>query len=161
MNKTVMHPVYGAVTFEENIWTGKKTIAINGTMLPQRQKNLYFLANGEESIPVILKGNALTGASVVIGGEELVLYSKPSVLDWILGVLPFVLVLVWGNSPALCAIVPVVGGAIGGAIGGLAMVLCMTQLREKTLGKKLLIGLLSLAATFAVCAAIGYVILAV
>ena len=160
MNKTVMHPVYGAITYDENIWTGKKTVAINGTVLPQRQKNIFFLPNGEESIPVTLKGNSMTGASIVIGGEEFVVYSKPSVLDWILSILPFVLVMVWGNSRALCAIVPVVGGAIGGAISGMAIVLCASAIREKPVGKKLLIALLALVATFAACAAIGYVILA-
>lgn len=160
MNKTVMHPVYGAITYDENIWTGKKTVTVNGVPLAKRTKNIFSLSNGAESIPVTLKGNAMTGASIVIGGEALELYPKPSVLDWILSMLPFVLVMVWGNSRALCEIVPVVGGAIGGAVSGMAIVLCMTALREKSVGKKLLIALLALAATFAVCAAIGYVILA-
>ena len=160
MEKTVMHPVYGKITYDENIWSGKKTLSINGVTLSKINKNIFSWTNGMANLSVVLKGNAMTGASIVIGGETIELYSKPSVLDWILSMLPFVLVMVWGNSRALCEIVPVAGGAIGGAVSGMAIVLCMTGLREKKLGGKLLVALLALAATFAVCAAIDYVILA-
>lgn len=160
MEKTVMHPVYGKITYDENIWSGKKTLSINGVTLSKINKNIFSWTNGMANLSVVLKGNAMTGASIVIGGETIELYSKPSVLDWILSMLPFVLVMVWGNSRALCEIVPVVGGAIGGAISGMAIVLCMTNLRDKKLGEKLLVGAVALLATFAVCAAIGYVMLA-
>lgn len=161
MNKTIMHAVYGVIMLDENIWTGKKNLAINGKLLPKRKKNVYLLGEGETAIPVTLKGSTLTGASVIIGGEEITIIPNPSTLDWLLSSLPFVLMLIWGNSVALCSIIPVIGGGIGGAIGGLGIVLCMTNIREKPLGKKLLVSLLTLLGTFAVGAVLGYLFLGV
>ncbi len=161
MKKTVMHPEYGKITYEESIWTGKKTLSVNGVVLPKDGKNSYLLAAGQDSTYVTLNGNAVTGASVVIRGQEIVIYPKPTVLDWILSCLPFVLILVWGNNPALCSIVPVAGGAIGGALGAAASIVAMLNMRQKPVGKKLLISLLALLATFGIGALVGYILLIV
>ena len=43
---------------------------------------------------------------------------KNSVFEIVLSILIFAFVMVWGNSAKLCAIFPIVGGAIGGGISG-------------------------------------------
>ena len=153
-----MHPVYGSITLEENFWTGKKTLIIKGRILTKGKKNTYFLPGEDGGTTVTLKGSVLTGASVIIQGVEIAICPKASTLDWILSALPLALIMVWGNNPALCAIVPVVGGAIGGLLGGLAFVLCLMNFQGKTSGQKLLISLLATLATLAVGALLGYVL---
>ena len=65
----------------------------------------------------------------------------------------------WGNSVELCKIIPVVGGAIGGAISGVISVLALVfSKRTKNILYKVLIGLAGLVVTFAVGAAIGFMI---
>lgn len=158
MTKTIMHPVYGAVSYDESIWTGKRTLAINGKILKKGKKNVYILQEGEASLTATLKGNLMTGVSVIIEGTEITIIPKTTGLEWILSVLPFALVMIWGSVPALCAIIPVVGGAIGGAISAVAMVYCACNIKGKTLGQKVLMSLLATVIAFAVCAAIGYIL---
>lgn len=161
MKKTIMHPAWGQITYEENIWTGKKTVTVNGTALPKAGKNQFTFRQGEMLTVVSLQGNALSGATLHICGQQFELYPKPSVLDWLLSALPFVLVLIWGNSKALCSIIPVIGGAIGGGLGGLSLIITMLNVRGKPVGTKLLAALLAMLITFAVGAALGYIFLMV
>jgi hypothetical protein len=77
---------------------------------------------------------------------------KTSVLEYILAVIPFIVILIWGNSIYLCSIFPVVGGAIGGAISGAASVIGMMYMkRNKNFLKKILISLVTLAITMLIC----------
>lgn len=155
MKTSITHPIYGQITYEENFWHGRKTIVINGIPLQKVKKNEYVLNNGETSVPVTLVGSFFAGATLMIQGEEIRLIAKPTVLDWILALLPAVLVVVWGNSIKLCSIIPIIGGAIGGAIGGFGTAFAMLKMRNKNIGLKLLISLATTVITFAVCAALG------
>ena len=130
MTQTIMHPVYGAISYEENIWTGKKSLAVNGKYLKKGRKNVFTLEDGENTLYVTLKGNALTGVTATIQGQDIVILPKLSGLDYILCILPFALIMIWGNSQALCSIVPVVGGAIGGAIGAIFACESMMLMRK-------------------------------
>lgn len=160
MTKTIMHPVHGAITLDENIWTGKKTLAINGKFLRKAKRNIYILGEGESAIPVTLKGSTLTGATLKIRDEEIMILPKPTVLESILSFLPFILIIVWSNNTLLCSIIPVVGGAIGGAIGGAGAVAGLCMIREKPVGKQVLMGLLITLICFAICAALGFLMVA-
>ena len=155
MNISITHPVYGQITYDENFWHGRKTIVINGTPLQKVKKNEYVLNNGEASIPVTLVGSFFAGAALMVQGEEIRLVPKPTALDWILALLPAVLVVAWGNSVALCSLIPIIGGAIGGGIGGCGTAFAMLKMRDKNVGLKLLISLATTVITFAVCAALG------
>ncbi len=77
-----------------------------------------------------------------------------------LSVLPFLLILIWGNVPALCAIVPVVGGAIGGAISGVLSFVNLFIIKGiKSVCLKMLISVCMLGAAFLICFLIGLAIL--
>ena len=39
MKKSIIHPSYGEIVYEEGIWSGKKSISINGTPLQKVKKN--------------------------------------------------------------------------------------------------------------------------
>ena len=70
--------------------------------------------------------------------------------------LPFFVVLVWGNSVELCAIFPVVGGAIGGAISGAMSVMALIVSKaKKNIFFKFMVALISLVLTIYLCGLIG------
>ena len=161
MKKIVEHNVLGKVEYNEDAMTGKKTISINGVELVSSGKNsfLYECGDGRKQI-VTLKGSLITGITLVMAGDSYVIVDKPKAYEWVLGFLPFILNLVWGNSVALCSIIPVVGGAIGGAISGgiSALALYQMQLKEK-FGSKVIVSLLCTILAFAICFAVAELIL--
>ena len=64
--------------------------------------------------------------------------------------------MIWGNSPALCAIFPVVGGAIGGALGGIGGVISLLLMKkQKSPLIKALIGVAVIAVTVFVAFIVG------
>ena len=73
------------------------------------------MSNGDA---VYLKGNSLSGVHITINGETFILLVALKWYDILLSLLPFILVLIWGNSRYLVNIVPIIGGVIGGGLGG-------------------------------------------
>lgn len=156
MKQALQHEKYGEIVYEENFWTGKKSIAINGVSLTKVTKKEYQMSDGTT---VTITGNFLQGASLIIDSEIIRLTPKWKWYEMILFVLPFALIMVWGNVVELCKIVPVVGGAIGGAISGLTSFIGLFLMRSvKPWWLKVLIGLLVTGITFGICCGIGFAI---
>ena len=157
MKKEINHSEFGKIVYNENIWTGKRSISINGKQLTKISKTSYKMnLENEESYYVTIDGNMFKGTRLKIKGKTVLISPATKWYEYILGFMPLALVLIWGNSPALCEIFPIVGGAIGGAIGGLFAVLSIVFMKEtKNVLLKLLIGIGCLAATFGLCALIG------
>lgn len=153
MKSVVQHEKYGNIIYEENFWTGKKTITIDGTRLEKASKTefLYPMMDGTFT-HVKLKGNYLMGVKLDINGETVQVVEAPKWYELVMYILTFVLILVWGNSPELCAIVPVLGGALGGLISA-AIILAGLGLSRKVKNGlvKFLISLGTLVVTFVAC----------
>lgn len=141
MQTTVSHPAYGLITYEESFWTGKKIITFDGIPLTKINKTTYQyqplptdpFASPEEGasapVTVTVKGNYISGVSLVIGDETVTLTSKATVLDFVLGWIPGILFFAF-----------VIGGAIGGALGamiGMGLTILM-KTRKKTIHKVLI-----------------------
>ena len=144
MQTTVSHPIYGIITYEESFWTGKKIITFDGIPLTKINKTTYqyqalptdpFASPegdaGSASAPVTVtvKGNYISGVSLVIGDETVTLTAKASALDFVLGWIPGILFFAF-----------VIGGAIGGALGamiGMGLTIFM-KTRKKTVHKVLI-----------------------
>ncbi|MDE7464398.1 MAG: hypothetical protein K2M48_05150, partial [Clostridiales bacterium] len=86
----------------------------------------------------------------------------------VLAVIPFLLVLIWGNILSLCLMVPVVGGIVGGAAGGavgggisaLISILGLVGMRcVKPAWLKVLIGIAAIGIAFGICCGLGYAFL--
>ncbi len=78
---------------------------------------------------VTVKGNYISGVSLVIGDETVTLTAKATVLDFVLGWIPGILFFAF-----------VIGGAIGGALGamiGMGLTILM-KTRKKTIHKVLI-----------------------
>ena len=115
MKVIVTNEKYGEFVYEESVWTGKKELFLNGEKLEKNSKNVFFMSNGDA---VYLKGNSLSGVHITINGETFILLVALKWYDILLSLLPFILVLIWGNSRYLVNIVPIIGGVIGGGLGG-------------------------------------------
>ncbi len=144
MTKTVYIEGLGNLTYTESFWTGKKTITVDGVKAQRLNKKTYKL--GERTIS--LNGNYLKGLKLGIDGEEHVVYEKTAAYEYILAALPFIIMMIWGNIPALLNIFPIISGAIGGAITGLIGVSQIVMFRNiKSPGMKVFASLVVLALT--------------
>ena len=156
MKEVFNHPTSGEIVYDENIWTGAKTLTIGGVPAFKTSKK-SFVFNGEQ---IILTGNTLTGVKLKIGDETIKIVNAPSWYETVLIILPFVFIMVWGNSPALCSIFPIIGGAIGGLIGGVAAVVSLVLMKKaQSPVKKILIGLGVLAGAIFAAFIVAYILL--
>jgi hypothetical protein len=152
MKFIVENEKYGTIEYNESFWTGKRTIYVGGKLLTKKAKNKYAYSSEEGEVSVKVNGNTFSGLELMIMGSRVEIIPKTSVLEYILAVIPFIVILIWGNSVYLCSIFPVVGGAIGGAISGAASVIGMMFMkRNKNFLVKILISLVTLAITMLIC----------
>ena len=90
---------------------------------------------------------------------EFIVEKKPAWYEYVLSFFALILVITWGNSPALVEKFVVVGGAIGGAIAGLFGALNLTWVRKTdNVFFKILISLGSTVAAVLVCHFVGLLI---
>ncbi len=158
MNVTIEHPKYGKISYDENAWTGRKTIVVGIRPCTKLNRRTFRLEDGTVAR---IRGNFLSGSTLLIGDEEFPLTPRVKWYEVVLAVLPFIFDVVWGNVVELVAIFPIVGGAIGGLICGAGMFLSLYFMRKvKVWWQKVLIGLLVGAAAILICYAIAVIILA-
>lgn len=139
MRQTITNATLGEIVYEESSWTGKKSLSVNGKPLDKIDKNTFRLETGEYAV---IKGSYLRGATLTVGNETIRLSESVKWYEIAIAVLTFMISLVWGNSPTLVQIFPMVGGAIGGALsgaGGLLSLICMKKVKKPLV--KILIGL--------------------
>lgn len=160
MKKIIENEKVGLIEYDESFWTGKKKITINGTVFTKSTKKEYIGTIDGKVKVIEVTGNQITGLKLGVNGETVTVYPAPTWYEWILFILPFILVVTWGNSKALCGIVPVVGGAIGGLISAACSLIALLAMKaQKNPIIKVVIGLAGLIATFVICTLIGYAIL--
>lgn len=144
MREVIQHPVYGEIIYDESIWTGKKTLTVNGVNATKISKKEFALNEKRFT----LKGSYISGVSLCVDDEAIELSPKTTWYEIALAIIPFLFLIIWGNSVALCAIFPVIGGAIGGALGGVAIVVSLFFMKkQKSPILKVLIGAAVIAAT--------------
>ena len=73
MKKIIKHEVYGEIVYEENFWTGKKSVTIDGIPLEKISKKEFKLQDGNT---VSIEGGFLQGSNLNIKGESLMLTPK-------------------------------------------------------------------------------------
>ena len=157
MKSVIQHESLGEIIYEESAWTGSKSISINGQRLKKVKRNVFQTPEGDT---VTLKGNFVLGTTAVIGTETVALTKPTKWYEYVLSVIPFILIIIWGNSIALCNIVPVVGGAIGGAISAVFVVLNLLLIKKvKNIGLKILIAVVTTGLCFLICYLIAIAIL--
>ena len=156
MKEIVQHPIYGEIIYNENFWTGKKKIAVNGVDAQPISKKEYMVNEKR----ALLTGNFLTGSTLHIEGEAIQLSPKMKWYEIILAIIPFLFLMIWGNSASLCSIFPVVGGAIGGALGGVGAVISLFLMKtQKNPIVKTVVGIIVAVATILIAFVLALAIL--
>lgn len=137
MKEIVQHPIYGEITYTESFLTGKKGLIINGIEAqPVSKKEFMF-----EEKKATINGSFYSGVNLCIEDETIELSPKPQWYEIILAILPAIFLLTWGNIASLCAIFPVIGGAIGGALGAAGSITSFMLIKKtKSIIVKVLIG---------------------
>lgn len=160
MKYTVENSELGRIEYDENFWTGKKLIVIDGKPLLKQGKNLYQYNDGENVKTVNLMGSFFSGVKVSCEGVTVEVLRPLKWYEIALSVSIFALIMVWGNNPYLCSIIPVVGGALGGVVSAVGVCLYLVFVRkEKPLWQKLVYWAGCLVGTFLVCALLAMALL--
>ena len=159
MKQTIQHEKYGEIIYGENFWTGRKSLSVNGVPLTRISRKEFQTENGGIGT---VKGSFLFGACLLIDGETIRLTPKITWYEVVLCLLPFILIMVWGNTIALCKIVPVAGGALGGAVSAVLSCIGLLGMRYvKPVWAKILIAVAAVGVTFGICCGLGYAIISI
>ena len=130
MRAIINNETYGQIVYEENFWTSKKTLMINGKYLTKINRKTFSYSNEGQNVEVVLGGNFVKGAQLTINNEKIQLTPPIKWYELLLPICVFALLLAWGSSPSLVLIFPIVGGAIGGLIDGVGLVLSMITMKS-------------------------------
>lgn len=157
MRQEITHEILGKIVYEENSLSGAKTIYINDVLLQKVSKSTYKgIIDGEEQL-VYVSGSVFTGLILRVNDINVQVVPKTMWYEYVMFLIPFVLIMIWSNVVALFEIIPVIGGAIGGGISGLfGVVGLFIAKKTNNVLYKLLIALATTAIVFGVCAALGY-----
>lgn len=152
MKNSINHPTYGTIECDESFWTGNKIITINGSQLTKIDRKNYVYNTEDGPIPVEVSGGIFMGTKLKINGEEFFVTPKTPWYSIIIALLPIIFVMIWGNSPTLCAIFPVIGGAIGALVTVLfAFLGIMVSVKVKNKFLKVLVQLGFAVASVLIC----------
>ena len=157
MKRVIQHPELGEIIYEESFWTGKKKLSINGEQLISKSRNVFETSDGKT---VTLKGNIINGTKAEIDGNTVEISPSTKWYEYVLSFISFAFVLVWGNVPSLCAIFPIVGGAIGGFISALISMLNIYLIKKTDkIWLKVVISLASFVVAVLICYLLALAIL--
>lgn len=158
MKKVIQHPELGEIIYEESFWTGRKKLSINGEQLTRTSRTSFQTSEGKI---VTLTGNMVRGTKAEIDGNTVVIDPATKWYEYVMSFVSLIFILVWGNVPALCAIFPVVGGALGGLISAIFSVLNLYLIKKTDkLWLKLVISLASFVVAVLICFLFALAILA-
>ncbi len=111
---------YGEIVYEEELFSGKKKVILNGTEMTKEIGRTYVCPYGDEEIRGKLKGNIFTGVKLKIEDDNIVLVKMAKWYEILLSVLIPVIIFGLNNL-----ILPLFDGAIVGAFTGVVSVLAM------------------------------------
>lgn len=160
MERVVVHPTYGEISYKESFWTGKRDISINGVKLLKHKRNVFLYNCGDTVLQVSVNGNVYTGIKLLMGGELVQILRSATWYEILCSISIFAFIVAWGSSPLLCSVFPVVGGAIGGAVSaGMAATNVLAMRSTESVLNKIAIWLCMLVGTILLCFLIAVAIL--
>ena len=135
--------------YEENAWTGKRSLTVNGVPLTKTGKRQFSVTKEDGTVSYItVKGSFLSGISLLTSEGEVVLV-KNKWYDWVLIFLPMVGIVV---GVAGCG---AIGGGLSALFGFLGAFVNATLLRSKL---SMPIRILLCIAVFAVVSAVWFLL---
>ena len=160
MKKIIQHEIYGEICYFESEWTGRKRLTINGRELQKDSKKTFLYIKDGKTISFEHKGSFFSGVSIFIENEKIEITKPCKWYEFVLAIIPFAFVIIWGNIPVSVNIFPVVGGAIGGGITGLlgAYGLSISSRMQKWY-LKVLVGVITAVISILICYLVALAIL--
>ena len=158
MKKIIETEKYGVIKFKESILTGKKRITIDGVQLKKGEEDFYYgNINGDYSICKV-ESSVFKGVKIEVNREEFVITGMMKWYEYILVLLPFIVIITWGNCPRLCSFVPIIGGFIGGVLSFICSLITLVYIRRSnSLVFKIVFSLIMLSFSLFICSLIvGY-----
>lgn len=156
MKEIIQHEDLGTIEYNENFFTGKKSLSLNGVQLEKQGKNTFVFEKEGQRYFGAVSGNFLTGAKLSLDGKITQLVKPCSWYEITLTAILAVFFIVWGNVVSLVELLPLAGGAVGGAIAGLmaaGSLICMKMV--KPVWAKILIWIAFAGATLGINYGIG------
>ncbi len=129
MKSVILTEKYGEIAYEENFWTGKKTVTVNGTRLNKVNKKTFVGDIGGEQVTVTVKGGFLSGAIIDINGTQFRVTEPAKWYDYLFTFAWVGVYIVLSVTPAFYTVFPIVGGALGGAIAGIGAALTLYAIK--------------------------------
>jgi hypothetical protein len=129
-------------SYNENIWTGKRSLKIDGKAMKRRTKKVFELDDENKTLATV-KGSFISGIKLLLssGGGEIVI-CKNKWYEWIFIMLPFL-------NMALGVLCGAIGGGLSALFSFLAAVFNAAVLRSEIfIVFKILICLVLAAASF-------------
>lgn len=99
--------------FDENVWTGKRSIKYDGVELTKIKRNIYEYRNGDQVEQFKITGNQFAGISVNMFNNEVMVERKLTWYEILLSILVF----------APCVLFGLIGGIFGGLLGATNLIL--------------------------------------
>ena len=162
MKYSIDNSALGAITYEEDFFTGKKKLTVNGIPLVRKKKETYIFNDGTGEREAELRGNYLLGVKLKVGGEVVQVVPALRWYETLCSILIFATIVIWGNVDVLCLIFPLAGGFVGGFVSASAAVLCALVMKAvKDVRIKLVLWLVIFAATVLVCFGLAWMILSI
>ena len=84
MKISVDHPSIGKIVYDENFWSGKKSLTVNDIPAEKVSKN-EFLINGEKAV---IKGCNPFGVTLFYADQTIQISPKPKIYEYVLAILP-------------------------------------------------------------------------
>ena len=109
------------LTYEENFWTGKRTITYDGIPLQKIKRGLYEFEYQGKTEKLIVKGTQLIGIKITLFGNTFQIERNITWYEFTLSILSFVacLVFIFLNHFKNAWLATLTGGIFGGLGGGL------------------------------------------
>ena len=120
MTKTFKDENIGVIEFAYNAWTGRFNARINGVQASRLDKRTLKVAIEEKTYIIYTYGNVFTGINFTCEKKTFKVTEKAPWYVYVLGLIPFIMTMVFGNVPYFAQSgFYYIGGAIGGAISGM------------------------------------------
>lgn len=160
MKVIVENEKYGTIEYKENFWTGRRKIYIDGKQYKYKDSNKYVnKSEGKEEV-VKVRGGYFSGVRLTVIDTYVNVVPMTATFEYVLALLPFIFVIIWGSAPYFCSLFPIVGGIIGGVISITTGVVQVKIMREfKSVLLKILVAIIMFAVTFILCHLVALVIL--
>jgi hypothetical protein len=157
----------GMFVYKTNIFMKTKYIKVNDVVLEKITKNTYGgIINGKYTNAYVY-GNILTGCEVNVGNWRAVINFAPKLYEWIIGILPFIMSLVyiffWGRRLATKSVLALVFGGLLGGIGAFLSLhsIVLIRIKRKCMLYNFLFSTLYLVITLLIYMLLGYLAISI